>query len=268
VKTGDPKIDAVLDQIERRRIIVSDPIRKEIEDLAGALDGLPAGVREEDRQDTLALLRKHTDKIMADYTTMVDPPFIESEQNEKYDYEDGQGNLVTRETDAKSRIRDTITATRTELAERRARQGWANDELAEAKELFKQADDFVKAAAGTGGAQAEALKARADELRTEARAKRQALRDAGVKLRPTVEEVMRERKVATGEVAAVLEAFRSGRYQEAVDAAKALNRVQLHELNAVANESDHELIDFLKRASSDDMTARAAAGGVLIREGY
>jgi len=50
VKTGDTKVDSVLDQIDAGRIRVSDRVRAEIDDLAGALDGVPDS--HPDRPDT------------------------------------------------------------------------------------------------------------------------------------------------------------------------------------------------------------------------
>jgi len=265
VKTGDVKVDDVLAQIEAGRIRVSDRVRTEIDELAGALDQVPDS--HPDRPDTLAALRSILDEVTSRHTAMVDP-FIEDERNEKFQVEDGQGNLITVERDARGHTRETVTMTRTELAERRARQRWADDELAAIKDLHGQADDFSKAAAaGMGDVQSQALKARAEELRTEARTRKQAVRDAGVKLRPTVEEVMRERKVATGEVASVLEAFRSGRFQEAVDGAKALNRTQLHELNAqhtgieARSESSRGLPYSARRLQTDSIRCRTATNG-------
>jgi hypothetical protein len=137
VKTGDVKIDAVLDQLDSGRIRVADHIRKEIDDFAGALDGIPEGVMEEDRQDTLAALRKIIDRVMVEHTAIADP-FIESEMNEKFPFEDSQGNMVERETDGRGHVRERITATRTEVAERKTRQRQANEELAGIKELFKR----------------------------------------------------------------------------------------------------------------------------------
>jgi ElaB/YqjD/DUF883 family membrane-anchored ribosome-binding protein len=264
VKTGDTKVDNVLAQIEAGRVRVSDRVRLEIDELAGALDSVPDS--HPDRPDTLAALREVISKVTDRHEAIADP-FIDDPRNEKYDYEDGQGNLVTRETDARNHVRETITMNRSELATKRARQRQADETLAEAKELFGEADEFTKAAADSGGVQAEALKARADELRTEARAKKQALRDAGVKIKPAADELMRRRDASSEEVANVLALSRSGQFGEALDAARALDRQRLHELRWAADEREDQLFDILKHESSVDMTSRAIQGGQIIREG-
>jgi len=264
LRTGDVKIDAVLDQLDSGRIRVSDRVRAEIDDLAGALDGVPDS--HPDRPDTLGALRSVLGEVTRRYEAMVDP-FIENPMNETFPVEDSQGNLVTVERDARGHTRETITATRAELAEKKTRQRQANEELAAIKDVFKQADDFTKAATDSGGAQAEALKARADELRTEARTRKQTLRDAGVKVPFAADELARRREAATAEVANVLSLSRAGQFGEALDAARTLDRERFHELRAAADEREDQLFNVLKLESDADMEARAMAGGQIIREG-
>lgn len=264
MRTGDPKVDSVLAQIEAGRILVSDRVRTEIDELAGGLDGVPDS--HPDRPETLDRLRTIVGEVARRHNEMVDP-FIEDERNVKVPFEDGQGNLVVRETDAKGHARETISMTRDEVAAKRVRQREVQEELAQIKELHGQADEFAKAAVGQRDAQAQALKERADQLRQEARDRKDALRQAGVNLKPTVEEVMRARRQATGEVANVLALSREGRFGEALDAAHALDPERLYELAGAADDRDRTLLDVLRRESSDHMTARAAAGAQIVREG-
>jgi hypothetical protein len=264
VKTGDPKVDSVLDQIDSGRIRISDRVRIEIDDLAGALDSVPDS--HPDRPDTLAALRSVLGEVTRRHEAMVDP-FVENERNEKFQYEDDMGNLVTRETDLKGHTRESITMTRAEVAERKTRQRQANEELAAIKDVFKQADEFTKAATDSGGAQAETLKARADELRTEARNRKQALRDSGVKVPFAADELARRREASTPEVANVISLNRSAMFCEALDATRALTHQQLYELRQASDEREDELFNILKHESSVDMTTRAMQGGQIIREG-
>jgi hypothetical protein len=269
-KTGDARLDGDLAKVDSGEIRLSDRVANGTENGPGVMElreiaaMLPDGNSQ--RAEALDQLRTLMARVMADHMAVADP-WIEDPRNETFQVEDSQGNLVTVERDARGHTRETITATRTELAARRARQREAQEELDAAKELFKQADEFTQAAMGSGGAQAQTLKARADELRTEARAKRQALRDAGVKIKPSVEENMRRREPSTPEVANVISLNRSGMFGEALDATRALTHQQLYELRQAGDEREDRLFDILKRESADDMMARAAAGGQIIREG-
>jgi len=201
------------------------------------------------------------------HEAMVDP-FVENERNEKFQYEDGMGNLVERETDLKGHTQESITMTRVEVAERKTRQRQANEELAAIKDVFKEADEFAKAATDSGGAQAETLKARAEELRTEARNRKQALRDSGVRVPFAADELARRREAATAEVANVLSLSRSGQFGEALDAARTLDRERFHELRAASDDREDQLFHVLKLESDADMESRAQAGGQIIREGW
>jgi hypothetical protein len=270
VKTGDPKLDHDLAMVDSGDIRLSDRVANGTENGPGVtelreiVDMLPDGNPQ--REEALGQLKTLMARVMLDHTALADS-FIEDERNERFPVEDSQGNLVMRETDAKGHTRETITATRAELAEKKARQRWANEELAASEELFGQADEFTKATAGMGDAQAEALKARADELRTVARTKKQALRDAGVKVPFAADELMRRREAATEEVANVLKLSRKGQLGEALHSARALDRERIHELWAAADDRDRELLNVLKHESSVDMTTRAMQGGQIIREG-
>jgi hypothetical protein len=264
VKTGDARVDDVLAQIEAGRVRVSDRVRTEIDELAGALDSVPDS--HPDRPDTLDRLRSVVGEVTRRFDAMVDP-FVEDARNERYQYEDGQGNLVTRETDPKGHMRETVSMTRTELAAKRTHDTQLKGQLEEIRDLHKDADAFVKAAVDTPGPQGDVLREKADELRAEAQRRKDELRAAGEKIKPSSEEVMRRRDTATEAVQNVLALNRSGQFDQALSAARALDRQRSYELASVAGPEDRELLDALRRESSNDMTARAAAGGQIVREG-
>jgi hypothetical protein len=270
LKTGDARLDGDLAKVDSGEIRLSDRVANGTENGPGVtelreiVDMLPDSHPQ--RGEALSQLKTLMGEVMARHAAVADP-FLEDPRNETFQVEDSQGNEITVERDARGHTRETITATRAELAAKKTRLREANEELVAIKELHGQADEFTKAAVASGGAQAETLRARGDELRTEARTRKQALRDAGVKVPFAADEIARNRDAKTEEVANVLKLNRNGQVREAMDAALALDRVGLHELFGAADERDRPLLDALKRESSQDMQERAWRGAQIVREG-